>query len=58
MSLCGYKDERGHTLSSSSLVCEAEIQKRVRLSVMRVAGKPTLTEATPRLISSRAVALK
>ena len=38
-------------------MCEAEIQNRERLSVIRVAGKPTLTEATPRLISSRDVAL-
>lgn len=33
------------------------MQKRDRLSVMRVAGNPTLTEATPRLMSSREVAL-
>jgi hypothetical protein len=49
--------EKTHTLSSISLVCEAEIQNLERLSVIRVAGKPTLTEATPRLISSRDVAL-
>lgn len=33
------------------------MQKRDRLSVRGVAGNPTLTEATPRLSSSRDVAL-
>ena len=41
----------------SSLVCEADKQKRAREEIIDVAGYPTTHTATPRLKSSRENAL-
>lgn len=46
------------TKSRSSLVCDAETQKRAREATMDVAGKPTTTTAKSRLRHSREKALE
>ena len=46
-----------HNVPISSLVCEADKQKRAREEIIDVAGYPTTHTATPRLKSSRENAL-
>jgi len=46
------------TSSSISFVCDAERQKRTRPRINGVAGKPTVTTATPRFNISRLNALE